>query len=123
MQSFWEYAFKNFLMSGETFIYVGGFFTVEALWKLYQKKDHSVIGEGVIAAIFGVGCFWWAAPKMELLRSSMGQLAVGLGGDEVAKQVSHIRFMYNGGIIVMVLAAIVILSSIIVKSTTDPKTP
>ena len=72
----------------------------------------NLIAGGICSIVVGGISFMWAAPKMDMMRSFLGQIAIGFGGQQAAGEVQLYQFAYYGGIVAMILGGVLLIAGI-----------
>lgn len=79
-----------------------------------RTKTQQMIVLGVILLIVGIVGFLWAAPKMDAMRSGLGQLATALGGQQAAQEAQMYQLAYYGSIIGMIIGAVLLFAGLLI---------
>jgi hypothetical protein len=64
---------------------------------------------GIALLACGGAGYLWSAPKMDLVRSIIGQFALALGGEATAREAQMYQTVYYGSILLGVVGAILLL--------------
>jgi hypothetical protein len=73
----------------------------------------TAISLGIMLLVGGALAFFWSGPKMDIIRSGWGQLAMAFGGEQSRQEAQLWQVAYYGGIVGMILGAISLLAGLI----------
>jgi len=80
-------------------------------------KETGLVIAGSTLLAWGAWLFFWSAPAMDNVRSAMGKAAIAVsdfaGNSDVGTQVLVIRMEYYGGIVLMIVGAVLLLPGLL----------